>query len=99
MNHSTIKKLKEPIDEPERELHRRRREASLQQQNDSLAIAGGNLFHKEASSSANSKPKPTPPLKSLREHSSPNSVGFQNPVVLLIEQTGNIIDSHDIWLI
>ncbi|GJT39338.1 hypothetical protein Tco_0939203 [Tanacetum coccineum] len=94
MTRSTIKKLKEPLDEPERELHRRRRAASRQQQNDSLAIVGRNLFDNEASSSANSEPKPTPPLKSLREHSSPNLASFQNPIVLLAKQTGNIISHH-----
>ncbi|GJW99867.1 hypothetical protein Tco_0183781 [Tanacetum coccineum] len=76
MTRSTVKKLKEPLDEPERELYRRRRVASRQQQNDSLAIAGRNLFDNAASSSTNSGPKPTPPFKSMRKHSSPNSAGF-----------------------
>ncbi|GJZ58803.1 hypothetical protein Tco_0614619 [Tanacetum coccineum] len=99
MTRSTVKKLKEPLDEPERELHRRRRAASHQQQNDYLAIAGRNLFENEASSFANSGPKPTPPLKRLREYSYPNSTGFQNLIILPVEQTGNIIDSRDIWII
>ncbi|GJS11434.1 reverse transcriptase domain-containing protein [Tanacetum coccineum] len=37
--------------------------------------------------------------KSLREHSSPISTGFQDPIILPVEQSGNIIDSRDIWLI
>nr|GEU44666.1 callose synthase 3 [Tanacetum cinerariifolium] len=78
-----VKKLKEPLDEPEREIDRRRR-------------AGRNIFKNEASSSANSRSKPTPPP---REHSSPNSDGFQNPIVLPVEQTRNIVDLCDIWLI
>ncbi|GKG10006.1 hypothetical protein Tco_0338752 [Tanacetum coccineum] len=76
MTRNTVKKLKEPREEPERELHRRRKAVSRQQQNDSLAIARRNLFDNEASSFANLGSKPTPPLKSLREHSSPNSAGF-----------------------
>ncbi|GJW63509.1 hypothetical protein Tco_0115393 [Tanacetum coccineum] len=99
MTRSTIKKLKEPLEEPEKKMHRLRRAASRQQRNESLAIAGRNLFKDEASSSANSGPKPMPPFKSLREHSSPNLASFQNPIVLLVEQTGNIIDSRDIWQI
>ncbi|GJU35595.1 hypothetical protein Tco_1183949 [Tanacetum coccineum] len=99
MTRSTVKKLKEPLDDPERELHRLRRAASRQPQNDSLAIVGRNLFDNKASSSANSEPKPIPPLKSLREHSSPNLASFQNPIVLLAKKIGNIIDSRDIWLL
>ncbi|GJS24826.1 hypothetical protein Tco_0453458 [Tanacetum coccineum] len=63
MTHSIVKKLKEPPEEPESELHRRRKANYRQQQNESLAILGRNLFDNEASSSANSGPKPTPPLK------------------------------------
>ncbi|GKE58696.1 hypothetical protein Tco_1497881 [Tanacetum coccineum] len=72
MTLSIVKKLKEHLEEPEREMHRLRRATSRQQQNESLAIARRNLFDNEASSFANSRPKPTPPLKSLREHSSPS---------------------------
>ncbi|GJZ28280.1 hypothetical protein Tco_0572927 [Tanacetum coccineum] len=50
MTRSTVKKLEEPLDEPERELHRRRKAASHQQWNESLAIAGRNLFDDEPSS-------------------------------------------------
>ncbi|GKD72613.1 hypothetical protein Tco_1330895 [Tanacetum coccineum] len=85
MTRNTVKKLKEPLEEPEREMHRLRRAANRQQRNESLAIAGRNLFDDEASSSSNSRPKPTPPIKSLQEHSSPNSPGFQSPIVLPIE--------------
>ncbi|GJT65660.1 zinc finger, CCHC-type containing protein [Tanacetum coccineum] len=80
-------------------MHKLRRAASHQQQNDSLAIAGRNLFDDEPSTSANPGPKPTPPLKILREHSSPNSAGIQNPIVLPVKQTRNIIDTRDIGLI
>ncbi|GJT85523.1 putative ribonuclease H-like domain-containing protein [Tanacetum coccineum] len=76
MTRSTLKKLKESLDELERELHRRRIAASRQQQNESLTIAGRNVFDNEASSSTNSGPKSMPPLKSLRDHSSPNSANY-----------------------
>nr|GEW29346.1 hypothetical protein [Tanacetum cinerariifolium] len=99
MTRSTVKKLKEPLEEHERELHGHRRVTSHQQQNDSLTIAGRNLLDDEASSPANSGPKPTPPLKSLREHSFPNSVGFQNLIVLLVKEARSIVDSRYIWLI
>ncbi|GJT42013.1 hypothetical protein Tco_0941878 [Tanacetum coccineum] len=99
MTRSTIKKLTEPLEEPEREFHRRTKVACRQQQNESLAIAERNLFDDEASSSANTEPKPLSSSKSVREHSSPNSDGFQNPIVLHVEQTGNIVESRDIWLI
>ncbi|GJX26776.1 hypothetical protein Tco_0233072 [Tanacetum coccineum] len=99
MTRSTVKKLIEPLKEPEREFRRRRKVAYRQEQTESLAIAGRNLFDDEASSSANSKPKPSSSYKSLRENSSPSSTGFQNPIVLPAEQTGNNVDSHDIWLI
>ncbi|GJU38133.1 reverse transcriptase domain-containing protein [Tanacetum coccineum] len=99
---NTIKKLKKSLNEPERELHRRRRTASRQQQNDSLAIVGRNLFDNKTSSSANSKPKSTPPLKSLREHSSPNSAGFNptsspswNTKWLLVQIFHNNISPND----
>nr|GEY88881.1 UBP1-associated protein 2C-like [Tanacetum cinerariifolium] len=61
MTRSTVKKLKEPLEEPERVMHRLRRAAIRQQPNDSLAIAGRNLFDDEASTSAKSSLKPTPP--------------------------------------
>ncbi|GJS19106.1 hypothetical protein Tco_0447738 [Tanacetum coccineum] len=99
MTRSIVKKPTEPLEEPERELHRRRKAACRQQRNESLAIAERNLFDDEASSSANSGPNPSSSLKSLREHTSPNSSSFQNPIVLPAEQTGNILDSRDIWLI
>ncbi|GKD05952.1 hypothetical protein Tco_1180926 [Tanacetum coccineum] len=87
MTRSTLKKLKEPLDEPERELHMRRIAASRQQQNESSTIAGRNVFDNEASSFTNSGPKSTPPLKSLRDHSSPNSASLQNPIILPIKET------------
>ncbi|GJZ29409.1 hypothetical protein Tco_0574056 [Tanacetum coccineum] len=51
------------------------RAAMLSHQNESLVIAGRNLFDDEASSSNNTGSKlPTPP-KTLHEHSRPNSSG------------------------
>ncbi|GJZ50528.1 reverse transcriptase domain-containing protein [Tanacetum coccineum] len=68
-------------------------------QNESLAIAGRNLFNDEASFSNNTRTKlPTPP-KTLHEHSCPNSSGFQNTITFPTEQTRRIVDSRDIWLI
>ncbi|GKC25546.1 hypothetical protein Tco_1027696 [Tanacetum coccineum] len=99
MTRSTIKKLTEPLEEPEREFRRRRKAAYHQEQNESLAIDGRNLFNDKASSFANSEPTPSSSSKRLREHSSPSSAGFQNPIILLAEQTGNIADPRDIWLI
>ncbi|GJW49714.1 hypothetical protein Tco_0558490 [Tanacetum coccineum] len=93
MTCSTTKKLTEPLDEPKREFRRIRRAALCQHQNESLAIAGRNLFDDEASSSNNAGTKPATPLKTLREHSSPNSASFQNPIILLTEQTRRIINS------
>ncbi|GJU31706.1 hypothetical protein Tco_1175295 [Tanacetum coccineum] len=55
MTRSTVNKMEEPLDEPERELHRRRKAASHQQRNKSLAIAGRNLFDEEPSSIINTK--------------------------------------------
>ncbi|GJX53475.1 hypothetical protein Tco_0281844 [Tanacetum coccineum] len=63
-------------------------------QNESLAIAGRNLFDDEASSSK----LPMPP-QTLHKHSPPNSSGFQNPIIFPIKQMGRVIDSRDIWLI
>ncbi|GKB74509.1 DNA helicase [Tanacetum coccineum] len=51
MTRSTVKRLTEPLDEPEREFQRLRRAALRSHQNDSLAIAGRNLFDNEAPSS------------------------------------------------
>nr|GEX85843.1 hypothetical protein [Tanacetum cinerariifolium] len=50
MTRSTVKRLTKPLDEPEREFQRLRRAALRLHQNDSLAIAGRNLFDDEASS-------------------------------------------------
>nr|GEV49845.1 Gag-Pol polyprotein [Tanacetum cinerariifolium] len=85
--------------EPERELHRGRKAASRQQRNESLAIAGRNLFDDENPPDVNSENIITPPIKSLREYSSPNFAGFQNPIVIPVEQTGRILDLQDAWLI
>nr|GEX39433.1 retrovirus-related Pol polyprotein from transposon TNT 1-94 [Tanacetum cinerariifolium] len=87
------------IQEPERELHRGRKEASRQQRNESLAIAGRNLFDDENPPDVNLENIITPPIKSLREYSSLNFVGFQNPIVLPVEQTRRILDLQDAWLI
>ncbi|GKD74352.1 hypothetical protein Tco_1332634 [Tanacetum coccineum] len=99
MTRSTTKKLAEPLDEPEREFHRRRRATWHQQQNESLAIAGRNLFDDEASSSTCAGVKSSTLLKTFLEPSLPNSIGFQNPIILPSEQTGNIVNSRDILLI
>ncbi|GKE80057.1 DNA-directed DNA polymerase, partial [Tanacetum coccineum] len=96
---STVKKLIEPLDEPEREFQRLRTAAWRQQQNESLAISERNLFDDEAFSSNDIRAKPSTPLKTLREHSFPNSVGFQNPIVFPAKRTGRILDSRDILLI
>ncbi|GKA16365.1 hypothetical protein Tco_0696112 [Tanacetum coccineum] len=99
MTRSTVKKLTEPLDELEREFRRLRRAALRQHQNESLAIARINLFDDEASFSSDTKTKPVTPLKTIREHSLPNSAGFQNPIILPTKQTGRIINSRDILLI
>nr|GEU49255.1 putative reverse transcriptase domain-containing protein [Tanacetum cinerariifolium] len=66
-------------------------------QNESLAVAGRNLFDDEASSSNNTGAKqPTLP-KTLHEHSRPNSFGFQNPITFPTEQTGIINDDTSLW--
>ncbi|GJX26777.1 hypothetical protein Tco_0233073 [Tanacetum coccineum] len=65
MTRSTVKKLIELLKEPKREFRRRRKVAYRQEQTESLAIAGRNLFDDESSSSANSKPKPSSSYKSL----------------------------------
>ncbi|GKF38360.1 hypothetical protein Tco_0118421 [Tanacetum coccineum] len=99
MTRSTVKRLTKPLDEPEREFQRLRRAACRLQQNESLAIAGRNLFDDEASSSNDTGTKPPTPPKTLHEHSHSNSSGFQNPIILPAKQTGRIVDSHDILLI
>ncbi|GJT42580.1 hypothetical protein Tco_0951295 [Tanacetum coccineum] len=99
MTRSTIKRLTKPLDEPEREFHRLKRATCRLQQNESLAIAGINLFDAEASSSNNTGAKPPTPPKTLHELSHPNPSGFKNPITLPTEQTRRIIDSRDIWLI
>ncbi|GKA42462.1 hypothetical protein Tco_0735122 [Tanacetum coccineum] len=99
MTRSTVKRLTKPLDEPEREFQRRRKAALRSHQNESLAIAGRNLFDDEASSSYNTGAKPPTPPKTLHEHSHPNSSGFLNPITFPTEQTGRIVDSRDIWLI
>ncbi|GJS51945.1 hypothetical protein Tco_0625307 [Tanacetum coccineum] len=78
---------------------RLRRAAWRLHRNELLAISRRNLFDDEASSSNNTRTKPSTPLKTLREHSLPNSFGFQNPIVLPAEQTWRIVISHDILLI
>ncbi|GJZ12482.1 reverse transcriptase [Tanacetum coccineum] len=77
MTRSTTKKLTKPLDEPEREFRRLRRASWRQQQNESLAIAGRNLFDDEASSSNNTGAKPLVPSKTLKEHSLPRTCTFQ----------------------
>ncbi|GJT55176.1 hypothetical protein Tco_0990230 [Tanacetum coccineum] len=58
----TVKRLTKPLDEPEREFQRLKRAVWRLQQNESLAIAGRNLFDAEASSSNNTRANPpTPP--------------------------------------
>ncbi|GKA34752.1 hypothetical protein Tco_0721181 [Tanacetum coccineum] len=99
MTRSTVRRLTKPLDEPEREFRRCRRAAWRLQHNESLAIARRNLFDDEASSSNNTGTKPPTPLKTLREHSRPNSSGFQNPIILPTERTGRIVDSRNILLI
>ncbi|GJU07055.1 RNA-directed DNA polymerase [Tanacetum coccineum] len=44
MTRSTIKNPIKPFEEPKREMHKKRRVARLQQRNESLSIAGHNLF-------------------------------------------------------
>ncbi|GJX00576.1 hypothetical protein Tco_0184489 [Tanacetum coccineum] len=91
MTRSTVKRLTKPLDEPEREFQRLKRAAWRLQQNESLAIAGRNLFDDEASSSNNTRANPPTPPKTLHEHSHPNPFGFQNPITLQTKQTGRIL--------
>nr|GEY09258.1 hypothetical protein [Tanacetum cinerariifolium] len=83
---ATIRRLTKPLDEPEKEFQRLRRAAWRLRQNESLAIAGRNLFDDEASSSNDTRTKPSSPLKTLLEHSHPNSSGFQNLIILMLIQ-------------
>ncbi|GJY65297.1 hypothetical protein Tco_0467535 [Tanacetum coccineum] len=99
MIRSTVKRLTKPLDEPEREFQRRRKATLCSHLNESLAIAGRNLFDDEASSSYNTEANPSTPLKTIHEHSHPNSFGFLNLITFPTEQIGRIIDSRDIWLI
>nr|GEW30297.1 hypothetical protein [Tanacetum cinerariifolium] len=99
MTCSTVKRLTKPHEEPKREFWMRRKSAQRPHQNESLAIAGTNLFDDEASSSYNTGAKPPTPPKTLHEHHHPNSSGFLYLITFPIKQTGRIIDSRDIWLI
>ncbi|GJU31784.1 hypothetical protein Tco_1175373 [Tanacetum coccineum] len=99
MTRSTVKRLTEPIDEPERELRSLRRAALRSHQNESLAVVKRNLFDDEASSFNNTGPKPPTLPKTLYEHSRPTSSGFLNPITIPTEQTRRIVNSRDIWLI
>ncbi|GJY71637.1 hypothetical protein Tco_0475340 [Tanacetum coccineum] len=74
MTRSSTKKLLRALDEPEREFRRLRRAAL--RANESLTLAGRNLFDEEASSSNNTRNEPVKPPKTLHEHSLPNSAGF-----------------------
>ncbi|GJU97853.1 DNA-directed DNA polymerase [Tanacetum coccineum] len=98
MTRSTIKRLTKPLDEPERELRRLKRVAWRLQQNESLVIAGRNLFDAEASSSNNTGANPSTSPETLHENSHPNPSCFQNPITLPTKQTTRIVDSRDIWL-
>ncbi|GKB08511.1 hypothetical protein Tco_0836823 [Tanacetum coccineum] len=99
MIRSTVKRLTKPLDEPKREFRRLRRAALQSHQNESLAIAGRNLFDEEASSSNNIGPKSPTASKTLHEHSHPTPSNFQNPITFPTKQTGRIVDSRDIRLI
>ncbi|GKD85394.1 DNA-directed DNA polymerase [Tanacetum coccineum] len=96
---STTRRLFEPLDEPEREIHRRRKGARRHPPNESLNIVGRNLFNDGASSSGNAEPAITPVPKTIHEHSLPNQAGFQNSITFLEEHTGEVLDARDIWLI
>ncbi|GJY63243.1 hypothetical protein Tco_0464703 [Tanacetum coccineum] len=94
MTRSTVKRLTKPLDEPEREFWRRRKAALCSHQNESLAIAGRNLFDDEASSSYNTGAKPPMPPKTLHEHSHPNSSRLKNEDPLHhIRHYFNIVDN------
>ncbi|GJU83277.1 hypothetical protein Tco_1285642 [Tanacetum coccineum] len=96
MTRSTVKRLTKLLDEPEIEFRRLRKAAMRSHQNESLAIAGRNLFDDEASSSNNTGAKlPTPP-KTLHKHSRLNSSDFQNPITFPSKQKGRIVNLRDI---
>nr|GEY30793.1 hypothetical protein [Tanacetum cinerariifolium] len=63
-------------------------------QNESLAIAGGNLFDDEESSSYNTGAKPPTHPKILHEHSHLNSSSFLNPIAFPTKQTGRILQRY-----
>ncbi|GKA62033.1 hypothetical protein Tco_0761552 [Tanacetum coccineum] len=67
MTRSTIKRLTKPLDEPEKEFQRCRKAALRSHQNETLAIAGRNIFDDEASSSYNTRAKPPTPPKTLHK--------------------------------
>ncbi|GJR91459.1 hypothetical protein Tco_0215470 [Tanacetum coccineum] len=97
MTRSTVKRLTKPLDKLEREFRRLRRAALRSHQNESLAIAGRNLFDEEASSSNNTEPKPPTHSKTLHEHSHPTPSGFQNPITFPTEQIGRMNDDTSPW--
>nr|GEX10238.1 DNA-directed DNA polymerase [Tanacetum cinerariifolium] len=99
MIRSTTRRLFEPLDGPEQEIHRRRKSARRHPPNESLNIAGRNIFNEEVSSSRNAEPAITLVPKTLHEHSRPNQAGFQNSITFPEEQTDEVLDAHDIWLI
>ncbi|GJS14727.1 DNA-directed DNA polymerase [Tanacetum coccineum] len=99
MTRCTVNRLTKPLDEPEREFRRLRRSALRSHQNESLDIAGRNLFDDKASPSNNTRPKPPTLPKTLHEHSRPTSSDFQNLITVPTEQTKRIVNSRDIWLI
>ncbi|GJV50161.1 hypothetical protein Tco_1440373 [Tanacetum coccineum] len=89
MTRSTVKRLKKPLDEPEREFQKSRKAALRSHQNESLAIAGKNLFDDKPSSSYNTGAKPPTPPKTLHEHFHPNSSGRTSALrdlILLFKQ-------------
>nr|GEY90752.1 DNA-directed DNA polymerase [Tanacetum cinerariifolium] len=99
MTRSTIRRLFEPLDELEREVHQRRKAARRHPPKKSLNIARRNLFNERAPSFGNAEPTITPVPKTLHEHSRPNQARFQNTITFPEKQTGEVLDSHDIWLI
>ncbi|GJU21434.1 hypothetical protein Tco_1154776 [Tanacetum coccineum] len=99
MTRSTTRRHFEPLDEPEREIHQRRKAARWHTPNESLNTVERNFFNEGASSSRNAEPAITPVPKTLHENSRPNQVGFQNSITFSEEQTGEVLDARDIWLI
>nr|GEY07871.1 hypothetical protein [Tanacetum cinerariifolium] len=95
----TVKRLTKLLDKPKREFQTLKRAVFRLHQNESLPIARRSLFNDEVSISNNTGTKPPTPLRTLHEHSHPNSSGFQNPIILSARQTGRIIDARDILLI